>query len=589
MTYDERLKLLLSKGYFPKELPPPFTSHQFSQSIDAVKATWSTFSASLSQAELRSYPPTSSYTRFDMARKGHSRRILGVPNPVNQYYLTDAIAEKQDEFEQISSQSAISLTPANVSEGSRRAVSMPNLSILSEKRIAAYATAQAILQTDVLSFYHAIYTHSVPWALHGKRAAKRNRSVSDPAFFGNKIDTLLRAGQDGQTIGIPVGPDTSRIISEIILCAIEKNINSEIFSKVSAGYRYMDDLFLCFQSHVDAESFLAALRDSVLSFDLQLNASKTRIIDALAFNEEIWPGEIAQLKIGRSPEDQRRNIIRFFTEVIKHSKTLPDESIASFAIRKTSRVLIQRDNWDIYESFILRIARENSNCLDSIVKILCTYAAIGYPISVNVKSFIESMIEAHAPYNHYYEVAWVLWLCRSLNIKIGERATKLVAKVENSICACLVLMLRGRRLLTGRGSVTDWIGDVTKDDLYGQHWMVIYEAGTRLGWALPGAKEAVDDDPHFKALRDEKVTFFDTRTSNMALELPTINHLLSSALEGRKSAMLPGAIYFERSTPLNQRKYEKLGEDYGGDDDGPWSILSSDWGQNSFDLDDEPF
>jgi hypothetical protein len=582
MTRDERIEALLARGYFPKELPPPFTSTAFASNIGNIVQLWAAYEAGLTAQQRRLYPPVSSYARFDMARKGHSRRMLGVPNPVNQYYLTSAIADHQDEFEAISASSPISLTSAEVSQTGNRAVTMPKLSLLGEKRIQAYATARAILQTDVLSFYHAIYTHSVPWALHGKRVAKRNRSTTDPAVYGNRIDALLRACQDGQTIGIPVGPDTSRIISELILCAVEQQIGADHFARLRGGYRYMDDFFLCFASHVDAEAFLAALREAVLSFDLQLNASKTQILDALGFNEERWPGDIAQLRLGRSSGDQRRDLIRFFTEVIRLSKSLPDESIASFAVRKTSRSLIQPSNWDIYEAFLLRVARENSNCLDSVVKILCTYAAAGYQISERIKDFADGMIEEHAPYNHHYEVVWTLWLCRSLSIRLGERATHLVAKIENSLCACLVLMLRSRRLLTGRGAVSDWTGTVSEADLLGEHWMLVYEAGMRKSWGLPGAEAAVAADPHFRALRDQRISFFDTTATNIALELPTINRLLEVSLRGRRSAMLPGLIHFESRTPRRQRRYERLGEDYGSDDSG-W------WDGEYPDIDEDPF
>lgn len=565
MTREERIEALLARGYFPKELPPPFTTAKFAAKIANVVPLWAAHEAALPAAQRRTYPPPSNYARFDMARKGHSRRMLGVPNPVNQYFLIIAIADHQDEFEAISAASPISLTSAVISTG-KRAVHMPLLSVLSEKRIASYATARAILQTDVLSFYHAIYTHSVPWALHGKKITKRNRSMTDPAVYGNQIDALLRGCQDGQTIGIPVGPDTSRIISELILCAVEQQVGSAQFSRLTGGYRYMDDFFLCFASHVDAESFLAALRDAVLGFDLQLNAAKTHIIDALSFNEERWPAEIAQLRLGRSGNDQRREIVRFFTEAIYLAKSLPDESIASFAIRKSSRTLVQRGNWDIYEPFLLRVARENSNCLDSVVKILCTYAAAGYPISSSVNDFAERMLEEHAPYNHHYEVAWTLWLCRSLSIRLGARATQLVARIENSVCACLVYMLRGRTLLTGRGTVSDWTGSVTADDLRGEHWMLIYEAGIRRSWTLPGAEAAVDADPHFRVLRDQGISFFDGAATNVALELPTIDNLLEFGLARRRSAVLPGAIFVERRTPLRPRRYEKLGEDYGNDE-----------------------
>lgn len=235
LTFADRLSTLLAKGYFPKELPPPFSTASFANKIAAVEARWAAHEAGLTKEEKKKYPPVSRYARFDMARKGHSRRMLAVPNPVNQFLLTKVIAERQGEFETLFASSRISLTPATITSDGTRAVPLEKLSVLSEKRIQAYATARAILQTDVLSFYHAIYTHSIPWALHSKRTAKKNRSNTDPTVFGNLIDALMRSCQDGQTIGIPVGPDTSRIISEIILCAVEEQVGQSNFAKLSAG------------------------------------------------------------------------------------------------------------------------------------------------------------------------------------------------------------------------------------------------------------------------------------------------------------------------------------------------------------------
>ncbi|MFC3059726.1 hypothetical protein [Paenirhodobacter populi] len=127
-----------------------------------MEARWKAHEAGLSQQQKRNYLPVSRYARFDMARKGHSRRMLAIPNPVNQFLLTKVLAEHQGEFETIFASSSISLTPAAITADGGRPVQLEKLSVLSEKRIQAYATARAILQTDVLSFYHAIYMHSIP-------------------------------------------------------------------------------------------------------------------------------------------------------------------------------------------------------------------------------------------------------------------------------------------------------------------------------------------------------------------------------------------------------------------------------------------
>jgi len=439
---------------------------------------------------------------------------------------------------------------------------MPPLSVLAEKRIIAYAGQGAILQTDVLSFYHSIYTHAVPWAIHGKAAAKANRNSRDLSVYGNRLDSLLRSCQDGQTVGIPVGPDTSRLISELMLCAVEDMITKNPATKISGGFRYVDDFFFCFDSLADAETTLAILREACLHFDLQLNAAKTSTINAIAFNESTWTGSLFALSISSSGKAQRRTLMRFFSEVISLTKALPDESIASFAVRKTAKVKIQKENWDIYLSFLLRIGQEHSNCLDAIVKIICTYIAAGYPLLTSVGNFIERVIVDHASYNHHFEIAWILWLSRSLNIRLSASASKLVSRIENSVCAILALHLRQRRLLSGGRGLFSWLGPVTSSELLGSHWLLIYEAAQRDSWSIAGAKSAVRDDSFFSALLDEGISFYHTRAYNRPVNIPGIQFDLHSELRGRRSAVLPGNILIERNSWLHETDYEELGADY---------------------------
>lgn len=497
-----------------------------------------------------------------MARKGHARRTLSIPNPVNQLCLVEELSNYWTEITSLIGSSALSVTKCDIMlEG--RAVPLPPLSGLADKRVILYAALGAILQTDILSFYHSSYTHAIPWALHGKTAAKINRSSKDARFFGNKIDMLVRSCQDGQTMGLPIGPDTSRIISEILLCAVEAKIPASVRGMIVRGFRYIDDFFLCFDSLADAEATLAGIRDACLHFDLQLNASKTRTMSALAFNEETWPNEVAAIRIAQYGKVQRRSLMRFFSTVIRLSKNLPDESIATYAVRMTTKAMIDEENWDLYEAFLLRMARENSNCIDSVVKILCTYSAIGYSISPSVKDFIERIIVDHAPYNQHFEVAWALWLAHSLRIRLSEKATSLVVRIENDVCAILALHLRSQRLLLGRGRVSDWLGSVSSDDLHGPHWLLVYEAAARKGWRIGGAAQAVAANPFFAAMASEGVSFYNTRAHNRPLKLPGIQYRLQRALAGQRSAILPGAIEVTAGDFLGaSADYEELGGDY---------------------------
>uniref|UniRef100_Q07KQ6 Reverse transcriptase domain-containing protein n=1 Tax=Rhodopseudomonas palustris (strain BisA53) TaxID=316055 RepID=Q07KQ6_RHOP5 len=561
LTHGDLCKAILGRGYFPKELPPPFQTHSLADCHATLESDWQNVLLKQSKRERNNHPRPSHPILFDMARKGHARRTLAIPNPINQTRLVEEISKHWTQLTDIISKSSLSLTKCEVSN-SGRAIPLPPLSVLAEKRIVLYAARGAILQTDILSFYHSVYSHAIPWAIHGKAFAKSNRT--DPSLLGNRLDALVRSCQDGQTIGLPVGPDTSRIISEVLLCAVEARIPSKVGSRITGGYRYIDDFFLCFDSLAEAEVGLAALRESCLHFDLRLNPTKTHTIHALDFNEETWATEIASMRIGMRGKDQRQSLMRFFSNTIRLSKTLPDESIANFAVRKTAKILIERENWDIYESFILRVARENSNCIDSVVKILCTYAAIGYHLSDSVGSFIERTIADHAPYNHHYEVAWALWLALSLKIRLSANSTTHILRMENDICGLLTLHLRAKRLLSGKRQSFSWIDTVGSQDLYSDHWLLVYESTLHKKWTLDGAVEAVKGDEFFNTMTALNISFYEPKTYNRPINLPGIRSKLRDALNERKRAILPGAIHALREDlSSGDEFYEELGGDYG--------------------------
>lgn len=205
--------------------------------------------------------------------------------------------------------------------------------------------------------------------------------------------------------------------------------------------------------------------------------------------------------------------------------------------------------------------------MDSVVKILCTYAAIGYEISPSVAQFIERIIEDHAPYNQHFEVAWALWLARSLEIRLSSTASALVLRVENDICAMLALLLRGRKLLSGGSQISSWLGPVTAQDLRGNHWLLLYEAASRKSWPIKGATAAVAGDSLFSGMQAEGVSFFDSRAYNRPLNLPGIESQLRKALKGRSRALLPGAIMTVQKRQQEASNYEQLGGDYGDVDD----------------------
>ena len=199
--------------------------------------------------------PHSLCAKHSAPKRRHSRRTLAIPNPQHQIPLCLKLVEHWGEIEMFCEKSTLSLSTPTVKENSERAVDRSSyFRDLSAERVLRSAGCRFHLYADFTRYYSSIYTHSIAWALHGKEAARKDEKMR--ALAGNQIDLLVRATQDRQSVGIPVGPDTSLIIAEIIATSIDQQIQTVGISK---GLRYVDDFHLYFRSRGDCEQAIATL------------------------------------------------------------------------------------------------------------------------------------------------------------------------------------------------------------------------------------------------------------------------------------------------------------------------------------------
>lgn len=89
-----------------------------------------------------------------------------------------------------------------------------------------YLGKRYMIHTDISKCYPSIYTHAIPWALVGKDVAKNN--IGKYKEWYNQIDHFAQISKNGETHGLLIGPHTSNILSEIILCAIDKELSKKI-------------------------------------------------------------------------------------------------------------------------------------------------------------------------------------------------------------------------------------------------------------------------------------------------------------------------------------------------------------------------
>lgn len=134
-------------------------------------------------------------------------------------------------------------------------------------------------QLDVASCFDSIYTHSISWASRGKEASKRGRTKSVGCDF--EFDRCMRSVNHGETAGIIIGPEVSRLFSEVIFQEIDARAERECSDAgLNCGIefavrRYVDDYFVFCNREDVFLKVQEVLSRCLAQFRMSFNPSKT--------------------------------------------------------------------------------------------------------------------------------------------------------------------------------------------------------------------------------------------------------------------------------------------------------------------------
>lgn len=520
----DRIARLLGHGYFPSQLPPAFTTHDLAANHAALYAAWFALQPDPDKGAKVPKAPSSKAELFSVARVGHQRRVTSLPNPVAQTYLATHVVRYWAQFLSHYRQSRLSVSRPRFLKAGSRAANIPSMQLLYDRKVLLSAGYKYMLRTDVSRFFPTIYTHSVPWAFHTKAVAKKKQAVT-AKYFGNLLDLSLRQGQEGQTIGLPIGPDTSHIIAEAIATSVDLELKKRL-KTLPAGFRYVDDYYMFFATANEAEAALAALIRSLKDFELQINFEKTKTCSVLEITDDFWTHQLRSFQIAMTGRRQVSDINHFFELAKDLARRNSDESVMTYALKRASSVLVRKESWDSFEAHVCHLAMGYPNTLQTVARILSTYAHVGYPLSRDrLSRLINAVVQDHAPLGHHSEVAWCLWICKDIDLKLTEANVDLVAEMHSSVCALLLLDLADIGKLPKQPKTTYWKQYAESTEaLRGDLWLLSYEAGLR-GWA--GLTDVhLQADPHFAQLRLANVHFYDQTAA-----LTPIFHVKPDALQ----------------------------------------------------------
>jgi hypothetical protein len=497
---------LLTRGYFPDRVIPPVNSRSLSSAFDDM-LTFAVPKAKESVQKTGKGVPRSRPVSHSVPKRKHLRRTLSIPNPLIQCILSTEIAASWSDLSSFCAQSQLSLSAPTLSTG-RAVEATVQLNDQPSVRAQRSVGARYLLKTDIARFYPSIYTHSIAWALHTKAKARADKKN---ALYGNRLDLWMRESQDKQTGGIPIGPDTSFIVGEVIGTAIDQLLLSKM-TKLS-GTRSMDDYFLYFATLSDTERCIAAPHEVGREFELEINDSKTEIILLPETLEPRWKSELRAISIRDTPIPQSFDLLTLFDRAFEFSKQFPSDSVLTYAAKQTFGADIAAENWVLCEALLLRAALAEPTMLSVLGEIYTKFAQF-HNDSAPLSTLIHSICSYHAPLQQGNEVAWALWLAREMNISISKQVADTVVKLDDDVVALVALDLNQHGLFDASG-FAKWRSHMNAAGLYEDHWLLTYEAWEQ-GWLTPGNHDYVGNDEFFSILRSHGVRFYGNAVSQTA-------------------------------------------------------------------------
>lgn len=444
---------------------------------------------------------------FYFPRFGKDDRRHGVPNPVAHLLLSRLLADNYVDLRKRARASKLTLSPPIFDWSGTRALMRSSVESRDDFRLNLSSRREEYVSADVRAFFHSIYTHAIPWAVHGKATAKRNRGWT---LYGNVIDLLVRNAQDGQTVGIPVGPDTSRLLAEVLASAIDEHLQQRLGIGSRDSSRYIDDYTLSSPDNGTGEELLAATRQAAALYELELNSDKSGIFPTSHRQNSGWQ-QAARAHLPRVAPGERVEtamLQHFLYQLGRVCIDHPDVNVEKYGLQHARSALVNASDWNALLFSLINAYRRNPTVVSLLVEAcLLRQAAFRDVSKENLTEFIEGRIPVLARENRTGEIVWLLFLAIRLGLTLPANRLSPLFLIENALVALLVVCMDARGLVAGTVDRSTWDQSLTREGLRGPMWLYCYEAVA--GGLISVSDDFITQDPYFSLLHSKHVSFLD--------------------------------------------------------------------------------
>jgi len=294
------------------------------------------------------------------------------------------------------------------------------------------------LNTDITDCYGSIYTHTIAWALNGKKAVKKDNSARK--YIGNCIDQTIQKMRSAQTNGIPQGSVLMDFIAEMVLGYADLILSLKIskYNKTEKKYRiedyqilrYRDDYRIFATNQETVVKIAKLLTETLSDLNFKLNSQKTFISDNIV-RDAIKPDKLYWNESKQGEKTLQKHLFLIHSLAEKHSNSGSlSKALDNFLDRVYPLKIFKEENTKVLISILVDIAFNNPRTYPVITAILSKILSL--EVNKNIVNEIFNTIE-----NKFKKIPNVghlqVWLQR-LTLKIDEAKEyeeKLCKKVIN--------------------------------------------------------------------------------------------------------------------------------------------------------------
>jgi hypothetical protein len=363
---------------------------------------------------------------------------------------------------------------------------------------------------------------------------KENRKAFNGSF-ADRLDCILRACNRNQTIGIPVGPETSRIVAEIISSRIDQVVSGAL---PNLGHemvdRLQDDWFVGVQSVEFADLVVAAIIKAYRDFELDINGEKTSVDRVKTHLAEDWVQDISAFLSHRPGALAGARLRAFLALILRLQISHPKAAVVRYGISVLEDDKFARADIEAVESFLLKAAHIAPTAMDRISSLLINLYSETKSLSRDrITRRLTELAQRNLLNSHTYEALWQLYAIRGLSAPFASsKIVDLCSGQSDSALQLLLLDMNDRGLCTSKLPIGNWETMASPESIETNgHWLLAYE-GIRHGW-LKDPKN-LSASRFFEPMLRRNVVFYDPRRNVRKTAVQTKVRALMKKLNRRR-------------------------------------------------------